>query len=192
MTAPDVPKRGKVRAVAAIVGIAVAALVGIFMTIGLLFPDKIQDLGEPPGAEKTFSISFPTTWTRGEHSYGVVVFGASPAEKPGDPFRENISVVVKSVSRDMNGSDLTDLQTLAALAGVSGATILEKGKATLDGRQACWHVKSFTSNGVKMRNLQHFTAKSKLFFIITCTAPEETFDNYRPTFEAVVKTFQFK
>lgn len=151
-----------------------------------------------PGAGNTFSsrehgfaITGPRGWTKGEAAPALVVF-RSPQADESDAFTENVNVTVEDLP-----SDSVSLRQYrdGALANVRRAItnfrLLEEGDARLGGTAAARISYLGTQGQFQLRFLQVFAVRTAKAYVVTFTAEEPRFEQYRPAAQTAIDSFTF-
>jgi len=149
--------------------------------------------------EKGFSIDLPEGWKVRQDSDAEGIRAASPKEGPDDKFCETVSIkgmdrIGKSSSKGYR--EFTEL----VLHLFSGFEKLDSGKTKINKLTARWmlytcdrerrRLTGKPKKVAKAKALVYFVVKGDNAFMINATAAEETFDQYRPTFEQIINSFQ--
>ncbi|MFZ5813845.1 MAG: hypothetical protein ACOY93_00900 [Bacillota bacterium] len=138
--------------------------------------------------EKTgLSVRTPILWEAGEKE-GTVVVLISPQNGVEDLFRENIVITADDQFKDL---------TLAAYLKALGEEIrkrypdtqtLESGEVEIDGILSHWMVDAYTGPKGPARVYRVVVIREQVAYVFHATAPEQTFELYRPTFEAIARS----
>ncbi|MHC4563195.1 MAG: PsbP-related protein [Planctomycetota bacterium] len=136
-----------------------------------------------------FSLTLPKGWRVKDNVAGVHVMFVSPV-KQGDTFNENINIVVGP------GGELPEPEAYAkALVAGIGASfpdvkVVQAEATTINEMKALRTVYTYTLQKFSIKSVQYVIATDSKSFTVTCTALEETFDDFLEAFEAAVESFE--
>ena len=144
-------------------------------------PQRIHD------KENGFSVIPPDGWSRRGEVTGTLLTYFGPVE--GD-FTVNFNI---NTARD-RGEAVEDLPAkMKALQVRShpGYTAVEEGLVTINGRQAAYLSGVFQQGTSRLQKLQYLIrGANRQIYVITFTAPADTFAAHRPTFEATAMSMR--
>ncbi len=135
-------------------------------------------------ADYGISMDYPSTWTVNDASEVVAVAFSSPLESSEDAFHESVNLAMNDLSgENMDMEAYTTLLLEQVSAAYPDAVITEAKDAVLDSSPARMIVFSFQGQYGKLKSMQTWTIKDKTAYVVTYTAEESNFDNYRATAE---------
>jgi hypothetical protein len=145
-----------------------------------------------PFRGRTYRLDEPEGWTRVERPQlkGIDLILGSPREGPRDPFVENVNMVLENVPPGMSVDEYfsrsrKNLEKKFALRGPITSSEREIPAGTL-------HVTHFRhryqSYDLVVDSCVFIAGRA--CYIMTCTALEQTYERYRPTFEKTVASFR--
>ena len=141
--------------------------------------------------KEDFSIRFPDDWEVVEEFMGTRVFGRSPQSGADDQFQENVNVVVEKVgSVTLEEYDKISMANVARI--VTDYRLIDSGPTTLGGEPGRRMVMSHRMGQYSIMASCHFAVKDGRAYVVTCTALEDTYDQFAPKFDDIVKTFRFE
>lgn len=143
----------------------------------------------PYAYEASFEIAVPEGWVTVEDQGMMRMVTLSPSEDADDAFRENVNVVLDGVPSGMTPTEYAE-QSFALLAeGTEGLEIVASDGAVLGGRIALRSIYEHSYEGRRLRVMSYLLIVGRRAYVITATAPEETFERYVPIFEAIASSF---
>lgn len=138
-------------------------------------------------ADYGVSMQYPADWTANEDSQSVIVAFSSPLEGNDDAFAESVNIVMNDLSgQEITMEDYTELTLQALGETFPEAMITEASDTTLGGYPARMVVYDFNGQYGKLQALQIWTIKDEISYVVTYTALEENFDEYRPASEKMI------
>jgi eukaryotic-like serine/threonine-protein kinase len=138
-----------------------------------------------------FRVDYPQNWSKENRddfwSTGVVF--SSPLENDADQFKEQVSVLVEDLPQNFALAEYTE-QSLSEIKQLSDPTIGKAQSITLgsnEGRQIIYHGEE---NGSTVQRMQTWSVNGNRAYVITYTAIPESYDDYLPTVEKMIKSFE--
>jgi len=159
----------------------------------------IKQRGKQPEVEMSlyenynqgFRVDYPQSWAKQSRddfwATGAVFF--SPLENDQDQFKEQVSVLVENLPKDLALSKYTE-QSLAEIKQLSDPTVGTAQKITLGTDEGQQVVYSGEENGNPVKRMQTWTVNGDRAYVITYTAIAESYDDYLPTVEKMIKSFE--
>ncbi len=176
------------------VATAVTVLIG---SIGawLLFAQRTSEpeiqLSLYENINQGFKVDYPQVWSKQNRddffATGVVFF--SPLEDDSDKFKERVSVLVENLSSDMSLAQYTD-ESIAEIERLSDPNVGQAREINLGAEEARQVVYSGHENGKPVKRMQTWSVKNERAYIITYTARPDSYDQYLPTIEKMIKSFE--
>lgn len=136
-----------------------------------------------------FSISFPAAWRVEPNYLGTAVFALSPIEGQEDTFRENINVVHETLPVVITSQQYYDANLKSMKAMLKDFSVSEVLSIQHQASPAILMIGAHTMGQNNVKTLALFYTHGKNGFVITCTAPPETFDRYKSDFQASLGSF---
>lgn len=138
------------------------------------------------------SIKNTKDWEAHENYQGIPVFFMSPIENENDSFRENITIVSENAPSysltqyyqdNIKGIDkyLIDFKILEEVADIK-----------INGNNFKKVTYEHYSQNTDLNVLVYFTVKKEKGYVISCTALDNTFDDYKKDFETLAESFKFE
>ncbi len=141
-------------------------------------------------ADYGISMDYPSAWTVDDTSGVVAVAFSSPLESSQDRFHESVNVAMNDLSgQGMDMEAYTTLLLEQVSAAYPDAVITEAKDAALDGNPARMIVFDFQGRYGKLKSMQSWAIKDEIAYVVTYTAEESKFDDYRPTAEKMMQSF---
>lgn len=175
-----------------VVFLAIVLLSGsVFLSQSIYAGDSATAVasGKYTNKEKGFSITFPKNWETKEGIAGAVVASLSPRESDSDNFRENVNIVIEDLPKDLTSEEYYQAG-IVNLRKVPEFKEEQKGKMTVDGKEAVWLIASHKSSNVSAKMIQYYVVKGKRAYVITGTALADTFAKYKPQFDQIAQSFK--
>jgi len=70
--------------------------------------------------------------------------------------------------------------------------VLRQGETTIDGKDGRWLLFAHSFMGHDLKVLAYVVIDGRKSYIITCTASNKTFSNYKKRFEEIAESFRFE
>lgn len=137
-----------------------------------------------------FKIGVPAGWETVEDHEMTRLLALSPPQGPEDRFRENVSVTFEGVPAGMDVLQYTERSLALLAASTTDLDIVASDGTTLGGRIARRSVYEHTFEGLRLRVLSYLVIVGRRAYVITATAPAETYERHVPVFEAIAASFQ--
>lgn len=139
-----------------------------------------------------FSMTFPFTWETKLDFMGTAIASVSPSEGPNDNFKENVNVAVKLLPGQTSLEGKYQEALMGLSRGIEDFMELENGTTHLGGVEAKWIICSFPAGNMHFQILMYLFIKNNESFLITCSAAQEKFPQYRDTFFKIANSFKFE
>lgn len=138
-----------------------------------------------------FRVDYPQNWSKENRDdfWATGVLFSSPLENDADQFKEQVSVLVEDLPQNLALAEYTE-QSLSEIKQLSDPTIGEAQSITLgtdEGRQIIYHGEE---NGSIVQRMQTWSVNGNRAYVITYTAIPESYDDYLPTVEKMIKSFE--
>lgn len=138
-----------------------------------------------------FRVDYPQNWSKENRDdfWATGVVFSSPLENDADQFKEQVSVLVEDLPQNLALAEYTE-QSLSEIKQLSDPTIGEAQHITLgtdEGRQIVYHGEE---NGSIVQRMQTWSVNGNRAYVITYTAIPESYDDYLPTVEKMIKSFE--
>ncbi len=160
---------------------------------------RVRPAKAPPRAtkrvrdrEKGFSIEFPRTWTLQENLKETTLIAFSPLEGPGDPFRENVNLLVEELQE---ATTLEEYLT-ANLKGLSDVIEGTVGVSAEDVRLGNTPAKRIryrkTLESRSLESLAYLAVEGRRGYVVTAAGAAEEFARHEPEFLAICGSFRIE
>jgi eukaryotic-like serine/threonine-protein kinase len=138
-----------------------------------------------------FRVDYPQNWSKENRDdfWATGVVFSSPLENDADQFKEQVSVLVEDLPQNLALAEYTK-QSLLEIKQLSDPTIGAAQNITLgsnEGRQIIYHGEE---NGHIVQRMQTWSVNGSRAYVITYTAIPESYDDYLPTVEKMIKSFE--
>jgi eukaryotic-like serine/threonine-protein kinase len=152
-------------------------------------PDVKMSLYE--NLNQGFRVDYPQSWAKQSRddfwATGAVFF--SPLENEQDQFKEQVSVLVENLPKDLALSKYTE-ESLSEIKQLSDPSVGSPQKITLGTNEAQQVAYRGEENGSPVKRMQAWTVNGDRAYVITYTAIPESYDDYLPTVEKMIKSFE--
>lgn len=140
--------------------------------------------------ENGFSIDFPTTWEKKQGLMGIDVMAFAPFDSPEDILRENTNILVSTLETSMTSKEFVR-QNLDGLEQILTDFVLEdQQEITLDGVKGTMILYRHKYNEIPLQVAQYLILVDNQAYIITFSSTPQDFPSYKPTFDAIIKSFK--
>lgn len=143
-----------------------------------------------------FSVEFPDTWEleQGFSSEGLdfVVVALSPSEGEGDKFIENMNILVEELTEAVPLDQYFDWNLRGLKQELPGFTVKDQSKVEIDGVPMVRIAYTWTVDDSETSTYQYIFVKENKGFVLTFSSNPEKFEQYRPTFDKIARSFDFE
>ncbi len=139
---------------------------------------------------KDYSLTPPDGWEKQDGQGMVDVFYLSPADSSADDFRENIGVTIEKLPENMTIKAYWDQAQTHMDRMFTNLNLLEEEFITLNGKDAVRTVYTHDMGQMKLKQSQYIVVSGKKALVLTCSALQDTYDEYEPTFKKCARTFK--
>jgi len=153
---------------------------------------KKRDPNRYSNAEKGFSIRLPSSWEKQENVMGTDLIVVSPAEGPEDSFRENFNVLVENLKADMTLDQYYQAGIPVFERYTKEFAQHEHGYTALDGEKARWDVVSHKMGPLRIKVLLYTMIRQGRGYLITFSAADDRFGQYKDMFCKIAESFRFE
>ncbi|BAZ46504.1 TPR repeat-containing serine/threonine protein kinase [Chondrocystis sp. NIES-4102] len=169
-------------------------LLAMALGVGILIKNQHEpelNLSLYENSDQGFKINYPEAWEQENRddffATGVVFF--SPLENNQDTFKEQVSVSVEVLPRNMSLAEYTN-ESIALIKKLSDKDVSATQATTLGKYKAQQVVYRGEENGNPVKRMQTWSIKNNQAYVITYTAQPESYDNYLPTVEEIIASFE--
>jgi hypothetical protein len=142
-------------------------------------------------ATNHFAIDYPETWEQQEKN-GILVF-LSPLEGSGDTFRENVNLLLQTLTDEVKTMDQYTVLTKQQVIDQAGEkAIVSLKDVKLGAHPAKEFIYNATFNGRSLKVKQYWFIKGKSVYLFTYTADPLSFDKYEGPSTALIRSFRFQ
>ena len=138
-----------------------------------------------------FRVNYPEVWSKQNRddffAIGVVFF--SPLEDDSDKFKERVSVLVENLANNMSLAQYTN-QSIAEIKRLSDPDVGDVQAINLGANEARQVVYRGEENGYPVQRMQTWSVQNNQAYVITYTAKPDSYDNYLPTVEKMIESFE--
>lgn len=140
-----------------------------------------------------FKISFPSEWIDATQSNPNVNFVVvAPPDDKTDEFTENASVVIQAIGDTIDAKDYLDLSVSQLNQYMPEHTMIDKRVMKKNGTDCVRLEYQGNTNNRDLRFLQDAYIKDGKAYLVTFTAEEIIFREYRNTAESILSSFKIK
>lgn len=160
-------------------------LILIALSIGTMAQEDLKILDD-----KEYTIKYPGTWEvnqSGQMGMSFALF--SPLSFDGDQFRENVNLIIQ----DLSGHEM-DLTDFVNLSENQIRTIMQDSEILKSEKSGDNHlmIYSATMGQYKLKFSQRYWLINNKAYILTFTAEQTEFDNYKGISNQIMNSFQIK
>lgn len=138
-----------------------------------------------------FRVDYPQSWSKQNRddflARGAVFF--SPLENDADQFKEQVSVLVDDLPRDLSLSEYTK-QSLVEIKQLSDPNIGAAQVVAMGANEGRQIIYQGEENGNRVQRMQTWLVNGNRAYVITYTALPESFNDYLPTVEKIIESFE--
>jgi len=141
-----------------------------------------------------YSIQYPAQWElsqKGQMGTTFILF--APLDSAGDQFRENVNLLIQDLTGyNLNLDQFTELSLSQIKTMISNSSLLESKKIK-NGSEEHQHVIYTGDQGAfHFQFEQYFWVRDNQAFILTFTADQIKFADYKEVREKILNSFTFK
>jgi eukaryotic-like serine/threonine-protein kinase len=138
-----------------------------------------------------FRVDYPQNWSKEnrEDFWATGVVFSSPLENDTDQFKEQVSVLVENLPQNLALAEYTQ-QSLAEIKQLSDPTIGNPQNITLGSNQGRQIIYQGEENGHTVQRMQTWSVDGNRAYVITYTAMPKSYDDYLPTVEKMIQSFE--
>lgn len=139
-----------------------------------------------------FSIDFPADWETQTNQFNVPVISFSPLAGPTDTLRENINVVSEPLPQPMLAEQYYQANIANMSRVLQNFQVIEKAATQLGSASAIRVVATYSVGQITARALTFFVVNplGNKGYVVTCTATNETFNQFLSVFQQTAMTFR--
>ncbi len=145
--------------------------------------------GEYYNKKEHFSVIPPAGWEQQEGFMGTVVIFRSPVTHANDDFRENVNVVSAKIPRNTGLTEFVTASVTDMKTELTDFQQLDTSSRTVNGKDTQRFICLYRTGQLDLNILMYLFVDNGRGYVVTCTAPPETFDEYLPTFEETCQSF---
>lgn len=189
--------KSKSKSKSKILSLLLLSLLALVITVGgwILVKQKVQEpqiaLSLYENQNFGFRVDYPQSWSKRNRddflARGAVFF--SPLESDADQFKEQVSVLVEDLSRDLSLSEYTK-QSLAEIKQLSDPNIGAAQVVAMGAHEGRQIIYQGEENGNPVQRMQTWSVNGNRAYVITYTALPDSFNDYLPTVEEMIKSFE--
>lgn len=139
-----------------------------------------------------YTLTCPDSWEKKTDYMGTDVMFLSPLEGPGDEFQENVNVIVEKLPSGMGLEQYVKISLKNAKQILTDYAILENSTVQLNGLDAQRFLISHRMGNMKLHALVYVIVKGRKAYTVTCTALDNTYEQYEQQFDDICKTFKVR
>jgi hypothetical protein len=140
-------------------------------------------------SEKGYSIEYPSDWKKNDvPQLDLVLF--APTQKNDDKPHASMNIVSEKVGPGINLEQFYSESANNLTSALKDVQVEKTGSIQLNGTTSKWMLYTHVMQGVKFRVLQYFIVAEETIFLMTFSASDEDFNQYRQDFENIASTFK--
>ena len=171
--------------------ILVAGGLGSWMFIKQQDSEPAIDFTSYENTDHGFKLDYPEVWSSQNRddffATGVTFF--SPLEAESDNFKERVSVLVENLPSDVSLDQYTE-DSIAEIKKLSDPNAGEAETVNFGAETGRQIVYVGEVNGNMVQRMQTWTITNNRAYILTYTAQPENYDDYLPTIEKMIDSFE--
>ncbi|WP_157811733.1 PsbP-related protein [Tenacibaculum sp. SZ-18] len=137
-----------------------------------------------------YFIAYPKDWELKKSNKNGIQFILYSKEQAADPFRENISLVIQNVKEG------TTLESQIELVEAELRNVMKTSKVTVNTfdkiKKRHEIVYSVNISAAYLKVKQHFYLNENKLYILTFTALQKSYDDYKKRANSILDSFKFK
>jgi hypothetical protein len=137
----------------------------------------------------SFEIDVPPGWQALRDLGMMRVAVVSPQEGATDSFQENVNVVLDGLPPGMTWEAYEQRSLAQMQQGMADFATVESGEVEVGAHSATRSIYEHTLNGRRLRVLNYTIREGDRVYVITGSAPADTFERYASTFDDVARSF---
>lgn len=162
-------------------------LLMLLCSVIILFPSCEKDKNDNQ-SKGGVDMTFPADWeVIKNYSDLILLVGKSPAEGPNDNFLENINVSREKAEgltlESYYDANINAIETLYNYAFINSSDTIING---LNSKKLIF---TATINNINLEFMDFMFYEDSYGYVVTCTAREDTFNDYKSVFEQIAGTF---
>jgi hypothetical protein len=139
-------------------------------------------------AQKNYTIEYSSKWKKGDVPQLDLVLFAPDTSGKTQP-TASINVVSENVGAKVPLQTFFDESLTNLKSTLKDVQIENKGEASLNGTPSKWVSYTHVMQNIKLRVLQYFVVSGETIYLITFSAADDDFQNYKKEFEQIASTF---
>ena len=157
---------------------------------------KLKDQGEflvYKSDQYHFQLQYPKTWQIGKPIENVAVWFVAPSEGALDSFQESVNIIVQDLRKSPMSLSMYSEMAVKQMKAVfeNNLEIVEKKPVRLSGLPAYKFNYYGKSNAGRTYEFLHvWTIKNDIAYQVSFTASSESFDDYLPVVQSMMKSFE--
>lgn len=145
-------------------------------------------------SDSLYTIQYPANWEMnytGQKGLSFVV--VSPLENNEDKFRENLSLVIQSMSADDSSlKDFAEDNTFQIVETISNGKIMKNEEKSVNGVTYREVIYSGSQNNMDFINTQRYYFYNDNAFVLTFTCVAPHYDRFKPQIKEIMDSMKFK
>jgi hypothetical protein len=137
-----------------------------------------------------FTILLPAGWQREEGPSGTVILVRDTLKGPQDKFQENINVVVNTLPAVVSLETFFETNKEEIISRLPGVSNVSEGGIFAGIYPGRWLIFNTQLQTVTLRIMTSCWMKDDRVYVVTCTAPAESFRKYEPIFKKVIHSLR--
>ena len=168
-------------------------LINLFALLTVLGTAWAEDIDwkEYQNKQYAYAISVPESWDIKERYEKTVMLAVSPKQNRRDRFRENINLNVQVVPNTINLDKYYKKNIRDMREYLSDFEKHSSGEIRMDGIKSKYMLYSHKVGNIRAKVLEVMFLSGSLGYKITCTALDNTFEDYKKIFKRILGTFYF-
>lgn len=144
--------------------------------------------------EPTFFLQYPSDWKldkSGQGGTSLILFSKIASDE--DLFEENVNVIIEDLSTfNIDLSQYVSISESQIKSMIKSAIIVESSKMKYGTQEYHRLVYTGYAGDLRLRFEQYYFMKNKKAYVITFTAEQDTYPEYKVTGERILNSFKLK
>ncbi|TCP26960.1 uncharacterized protein DUF1795 [Tenacibaculum skagerrakense] len=136
-----------------------------------------------------YFIEFPKSWELKKSEQKGVEFILFSSKQKVDPFRENISLVIQDLEKDMTLESYIEVTESQLRNMMKGTSVQENVYDKINQRHTLVYIVNISASYLKVK--QHFYKRGNKMYTLTFTALQKSYDDYKKIADGVLNSFKF-
>ncbi|WP_420317278.1 hypothetical protein [Ekhidna sp.] len=140
-----------------------------------------------------YSIKYPESWSVTENKMGASLFILAPKTDDQDEFNEYVNLVIHDLEgTNLNLDSYIQLSQEQIVDRVDNVEITQSKRLKSGSLELHKMAYSGEINGMKLKLIQHYRFRNQKVYVITFTAEESAFEDFKKYGQGMLNSFRLK